>query len=369
MKRQRWTPPLVLGALGLLVSPMTGLSQQQQQEPQQQRSRFDSRETLKQYYQQEFEKLNQRRIADLTELAGRLEEAEAELAYQNALNYALAFEQFEEGEKAADAYLQREQGDAQTRGLATFIKALALADREEHPEALQLLEAYMQEPGGEDQPQFSQSRAFTVGEAFLQRLVDSNLYDTAREVANLLAQSDDSEVRSYFEGRRERLGMLGKPAPPIQAQDIDGEVVNLNQMQGKVVLVSFWASWAPPSMSLFSQLKALRQEYGDRFEILGVNVDQAREGVDAEEAESIVRRFLVDFRVGWPNIVEGAEEAIEAYGVQEIPANFLIDEDGRVSNVELSGSNLERAVREALGNGEEAEAQAAPEAPAASRQP
>jgi len=69
------------------------------------------------------------------------------------------------------------------------------------------------------------------------------------------------------------------------------------------------------------------------------------------KALPVVRRFLIDFRVNWPNVMNGTggEDFAKAYGVSEIPANFLVDRDGKISRVELSGEDLEKAVAEAVG--------------------
>ncbi len=74
---------------------------------------------------------------------------------------------------------------------------------------------------------------------------------------------------------------------------------------------------------------------------------------DVKEMKKVlptVRRFLVGHRIGWTNVLnsEGAADFAAAYGVEEIPANFLIGRDGKVIAVEQSGEALEKAVAEAL---------------------
>jgi hypothetical protein len=72
---------------------------------------------------------------------------------------------------------------------------------------------------------------------------------------------------------------------------------------------------------------------------------------DEKRALAMVRRFLLRHRVGWTNILngQGPADLAAAYGVEEIPANFLIGRDGKVVAVEQSGEALERAIVEALG--------------------
>ena len=73
---------------------------------------------------------------------------------------------------------------------------------------------------------------------------------------------------------------------------------------------------------------------------------------EMKKALPAVRRFLVRHRVTWTNLLngQGAADFAAAYGVEEIPANFLIGRDGKVVAVEQSGDALERAVVDALGH-------------------
>ncbi len=96
------------------------------------------------------------------------------------------------------------------------------------------------------------------------------------------------------------------------------------------------------------------RKYRDRgLVILGINVNAMHEDVkEAKAALPAVRRFLVRHGVTWTNLLsgDGAADFAKAYGVEEIPANFLIGRDGNVVAVEQSGEALERAVIEALGD-------------------
>ena len=69
-----------------------------------------------------------------------------------------------------------------------------------------------------------------------------------------------------------------------------------------------------------------------------------------------MRRFLVKHRVTWANVMsgQGTSDFAKAYGVEEIPANFLIGRDGTIIAVEQSGEALERAIVRAIGGTNEA---------------
>jgi len=192
-----------------------------------------------------------------------------------------------------------------------------------------------------------------VGEAYLQRLVRGGRYDIARQVCSLLTESGhpDPAVKSYFAHRLARFEMVGKPAPLFEGIDADGKPVRLADYNGKVVLIDFWASWAPPCVAAFPHLRELYHTYRDGgFVVIGVNLDSLGQDLtgkkpDSKEVLSMVRWFLLHHRAAWPDILgETAEAAAKAYGVADVPASFLVGRDGTVTQVELSGEALSKAI-------------------------
>ena len=140
-------------------------------------------------------------------------------------------------------------------------------------------------------------------------------------------ESGSRLVSDHFASRLERIEMLGKPAPAISGAGVDGEKIRLEDMKGKVVLVNFWATWCPPCVAETPTLRDLQSRYKDKgFRILGVNLDGAREGGDAQQAKATVKRFLIRHGIDWPNVLESTAkgEVSRSYGVTEIPALFLV---------------------------------------------
>ncbi len=160
-------------------------------------------------------------------------------------------------------------------------------------------------------------------------------------------------MRTYAASRLARLEMVGQPAPPIVGNDIDGKPVNLADLRGNVVLVDFWASWCLPCAAEAVRLGEFYDRYHDRgFRILGINLDTLDRDASKNPADHMptIRRFLIENNVRWPNLVSGADDRdiARAYGVTEIPANFLIGPDGKILAVDLIGSSLESTVQKAL---------------------
>jgi thiol-disulfide isomerase/thioredoxin len=322
-------------------------------------SKFASRQALNDFYQQKFADLDKQRIADLGALAPKLKDPESEAAYAEAFNLAVTRDQYEAAEGAAEAFLESGKGTAQTKALASFINIIAASNRGQYDQAVKDLDAFLKGQASSTNPEVKvdPNLTFAVGEAFVQRLIKAGEYETARKVCTTFI--DDSQapnIKEHFAARLSRIDMLGKPAPDIVGTDVDGKKVSLSDYQGKVVLVDFWATWAPPCVAQIPYYSALEKKYGSSgFQVVGVNVDSDHQSVkDRASVTPGVRRFLLTIGgVTWPTIVNGTGKSdfARAFGVTDIPANFLIDRSGKIIQVELSDVDLDKAIQKALGGG------------------
>jgi thiol-disulfide isomerase/thioredoxin len=113
-----------------------------------------------------------------------------------------------------------------------------------------------------------------------------------------------------------------EPAPPLDTKDIFGHPVTKDNWAGKVVMVNFWATWCPPCRYEIPELLQLKQEYGDKLEIVGISEDD--DGPDG------VIKFVLAKNMDYP-IVMATREIVRSYGgVPALPTTFLINTEGRV---------------------------------------
>jgi ankyrin repeat protein/peroxiredoxin len=130
----------------------------------------------------------------------------------------------------------------------------------------------------------------------------------------------------------------------FEERDIKGNTVKLSGLQGKVVLIDFWATWCAPCVAEIPNVKKAYEKYGKdgRFKVIAISLDERKE---------TVQEFAKKQGLEWPQIVLGPAEknalAIQ-YGVSGIPATFLIDKTGRVAAKDLRGDALESAVERVL---------------------
>jgi peroxiredoxin len=110
------------------------------------------------------------------------------------------------------------------------------------------------------------------------------------------------------------------------------------------VLLDFWASWCRPCRQENPQVVKIYNRFKDNgFEILGISLDESKEQwLEAIEKDQLPWRHVSDFK-------GGAGDAARLYHVEAIPMTVLLDEDGRITALNLRGRNLEEKLTELLG--------------------
>ena len=134
-------------------------------------------------------------------------------------------------------------------------------------------------------------------------------------------------------------------APEMMLAYVDGSTATLSDLEGKVVLLNFWATWCPPCKQELPHFEALHQAYeGEGLAVVGVSMDQA--GVD------YVRTFSEEVGITYPIAMapfEGMEkiwarnesiQTVHGFGdeapalsngsVQMMPTTFVIDRSGKI---------------------------------------
>jgi thiol-disulfide isomerase/thioredoxin len=115
-------------------------------------------------------------------------------------------------------------------------------------------------------------------------------------------------------------------APQFELKDINGRTLRLNDYQGKVVLINFWATWCPPCRAEMPDLVRLQREHRKKgFQIIGITYPPER--------KDRVRRFARSLKVNYP-IILGTRQLKARFSSDEtLPLTIVIDRDGKVSNI------------------------------------
>lgn len=347
---ERWSARIACAGLiaSLLIPFTTARGQEQEAGRANEGAGADSLSRIDEDYQQQRARIDRERIERLTRLAAAQKGGEAELTYLEVFRFAIASDRYVEAKPAAERVIRAGMTSPEVAFLAQLVNIIAETERGDYDGALRDLRAYAaaRAPGAAVAPQIPVRTLMTIGEAFFRRLVQGRRFDLARQVCDLVIErAEDPAVRDHFAGYRRRLELVGRPAPAIRGLDVDGAEVKLEDFKGKVVLVVFWATWCNPCVERIPMMnRALELYEKDGFAILGVNLD-----TDADRSR-LVRRFVVEFGIPWPNVLsgEGERDIAGRYAVPEIPANVLIGRDGTVSTFDLKGADLLRAVSQTV---------------------
>ncbi len=138
-------------------------------------------------------------------------------------------------------------------------------------------------------------------------------------------------------------------APNFEAQDIDGNVVRLSDLQGKPVILNFWATWCT---SCRAEIPALQRVFDERkeegLEVIGVGWGERSVGTARSYMEDLGAAFIV--------AMDPTGDIGDAYRVFGLPLTLAIDKDGVIQesvNGELTYRAFDQFAQLALGDVED----------------
>lgn len=189
----------------------------------------------------------------------------------------------------------------------------------------------------------------------LENLLYEIHFDRIKDVAEtILASADssstyikelDNKIERYNMVSKSLEGFVGAAYTDFSLMNPKGEELSLSDLDGKVVLLDFWASWCKPCRDENPNLVKIYNLYHkDGFEIFSVSLDDNKDNWEkAIQNDGLSWSWHVS-QIG----AEGVTPA-EIYSVRAIPASFLIDRNGMIVEQNLRGFELEQAVAELIG--------------------
>lgn len=113
-----------------------------------------------------------------------------------------------------------------------------------------------------------------------------------------------------------------RPAPAVQVAMLNGQMLNLTDLRGQVVVVNFWATWCPYCRKEMPDLERFYQAYRSKgVTVLALSLDD-----DPEKAAKYIKDAGYQFPVGMSDPVITQRFG----GVSVVPSSFIIDRQGNI---------------------------------------
>lgn len=159
---------------------------------------------------------------------------------------------------------------------------------------------------------------------------------------NVLAPAASDSIGLKEEGASSMADASDARIPDLTVNDADGTAVSIRDLEGKPVVLNFWASTCGPCQSEMPHFQAAYEAHGDAVSFIMVDIP----GFNGETVER-ARRFIEDNGYTFPVYFDTEQNASLAFGLTSIPRTYFIGADGTVIAMG-SGALSEQTLQQGL---------------------
>ncbi len=117
-------------------------------------------------------------------------------------------------------------------------------------------------------------------------------------------------------------------------------MVSLSSLRGKPVLLNFWATWCGPCRA---EMPFLQQVY-DKYTSQGLVLLE----INIAETPATIKDFMSSLKLSMPVLLDVDKKVANAYGINAIPATFLVDKNGVIQQKIIGAFSSEQAIESQL---------------------
>jgi thiol-disulfide isomerase/thioredoxin len=197
---------------------------------------------------------------------------------------------------------------------------------------------------------------FQDGKALAQLHQDDAAKARFQEFAKMEKPDDPNQQRALRYISNPELARA-RMAPAFAVTTLDGQHISMDDLQGKVVLLDFWATWCGPCREALPHLRNIAKKFeGQPLVVLSVSLDGNEEKW---------KQFIAENGMTWPQYRDGGftSPISKLFGVTAIPHTFTIDSEGVLQDEHIGDASIEGKLKKLLAQARELQTQPQPHAP------